>query len=115
MNNGIPKRNQHLALELVRCKVVSKKYSSVRAIMAELGQSDTVLLKALKRGHGIEFDSLREDPTLFFVIDSTTLDEFRRHGVGAPTFLQLFGTARVIDTDEDRALTRWREMMKGDE
>ena len=44
---------------MVGFKVVQKQYSQVRAIFAELGQSDTVLLRALSHGHGITFNTPR--------------------------------------------------------
>ena len=58
------------ALEMVRYNVHSKRYSQIRAIIAEAsGESDTGLRTALKKGHGLEWD-FKEDPEIFWTEDS---------------------------------------------
>lgn len=63
-----------LRLDVIRFKIIAKRYSQIRAVMAEhTGESDTALLRALRNGHGIEFDSLRQDPIIYIVISITYL------------------------------------------
>lgn len=97
-------------LDLVGYKVITKLYSQVRAIFAELGESDTLLLRALRDGHGIEFDSLRTDPALFFVIGSDQIEKLQEAEIDSPTFLQLMGTAEVISLVESDAIAKWKAL-----
>lgn len=92
---------------LLGFKVVAKKYSEVRAIFAELGQSSTTLLRALELGHGIKFDSLKEDPTLYFVVSQEQAEGFAKAGF-SPTMLQTLGTCEVISMTEGAAIARFR-------
>lgn len=103
--------DNHHALDLIGFSVLSKRYSSVRAIFAELGESDTLLLRALKEGHGIEFDSLHTDQELFFVIDQDEVAEFQKFKM-SPTWLQLLGNCRVIALTKEDAIKRFREMIQ---
>lgn len=95
---------------MVGFKVVQKQYSQIRAIFAELGQSDTLLLRALKEGHGITFNSLTENPMLFFVVSQDQVEALKKNGVPAPTFLQLLGTCEVIARSEAQAVARFKAL-----
>lgn len=95
---------------LMGFKVVSKLYSSVRRIFAELGQSDTILLRALKEGHEIEINTLIEDPMLYFIVSQEQLEELKKIGVKSPTFLQIFGTSEIVDRTEAEAIRRFKAM-----
>ena len=101
-------------LELIGYKIISKSYSQVRAIFAELGTSDTELLRALKEGHGIEFDSLHMDPVLHFVVSSQQCELLFANGIPAPTFLQILGSSEVIDLNEENAKGRFEALKKGE-
>lgn len=92
---------------LLGFKVVAKPFSNVRAIFAELGQSSTKLMLALKIGHGIEFDPIEEDPTLYFVVSQEQSDGFAKAGY-EPTLLQLLGTSEVISLSEEAAIAKFR-------
>lgn len=92
---------------LLGFKVVKKQFSAVRAIFAELGQSSTALLKALKIGHGIEIDPVEKDPYLYFVISQEQAEGFARAGY-EPTMLQLLGTSEVISLTEQAAIDKFR-------
>lgn len=94
---------------LVGFKVVKKQYSALRAIFAELGQSDTALKRALKDGHGIEFDVL-DDPDIFFIVSQEQTDGLKTAGVKSPTWLQLLGTSEIAALSEEDAIARYRSM-----
>jgi hypothetical protein len=98
-------------LDLIGFSVMHRPYSKLRDIMSELGESDTILLRALKAGHDIEFDSLHEDPELYFVIDQEEVEEFARFKI-SPTWMQIFGNCRIIALDEQTAIKRFRELMQ---
>jgi hypothetical protein len=103
-----------LQLDLIGYKIVMKLYSQVRMIFAELGESDTLLLRALRDGHGIQFNSLIEDPMLYFVVGSDQMEALKESGAGNPTFLQLLGTCEVIDTNKERAMQRFEKLKRGE-
>lgn len=101
------------AFDIVRYRVHKRPYSSIRAIMAEMGQSDTVLLRGLRELHNIYFDSLREDPMLFFTEDTAQLESLRAEGVTSPTMLQVLLTSIAFsDISEDDVKARWEAAMK---
>lgn len=106
--------------ELVGFKIVTKRWSQVKAIFAETGQPLHVLMRALKEGHGITIidkfepeDDMIDNPFLFFIVSEEQMALMRKHDITAPTFLQLLGTSECIDTNEERLVQRFREM-KGD-
>jgi len=98
-------------LDLVKFRIISKRYSQVRAIMAELGESDTLLLRSLRDGFGIRFDSVKEDPELFFVQDSEQMGLLRESGIGSPTWLQILGTSRMVALSQLDADRKFRELI----
>ena len=105
------KPEEHDEKILVGFKVIKKRYQQVRQIFAELGQSDTALLRALKEGHGIEFDSLRQDPFLYFIVSQEQTEGLKRAGIESPTFLQLLGSSEVIShTSEEDAIAKYLAM-----
>lgn len=69
-NTRLRQQQEPSGYEMVQIRVISKSYSQVRAIVGELGQSDTDLLRGLRECHGINFDSLHVDPTLHIVVSS---------------------------------------------
>lgn len=104
-----------LRLDVIRFKIIAKYYSQIRAIMAEhTGESDTKLKMALKEGHGIEFD-FKDDPLIYVVIDTQQEEHLRESGIANPTFLQLFGTSRILDLDRDRAIERFKRLFDTDD
>lgn len=94
--------------EMIQIRVISKSYSAIRAIVGELGQSDTDLLRGLSECHGVNFDSLHVDPTLHIVVSSQQMQEFADQGV-SPTLLQLILTSEMIALDYDEAIQKWRD------
>lgn len=95
---------------MVGFRVERKRWSQVKALFAELGQSDTALLMALKIGHGIEFDSLRQDPFLHFIISQDQTEGLERAGVPSPTWLQLLGSSEVVSLTHDGAVARFKAL-----
>jgi hypothetical protein len=116
-SNGMPQRGDgELALELVKYRVVSMPYSRMRNILAETGQSDTLLLRALRAGHGIVFDSLRKpDTEIFFVIDSQADRLLKENGVANATWLQVIGTSRGFGLTAAGAVKRFRRAVGADD
>lgn len=103
-------QNNRLAFDLVKVKCISKEYWRVRAIMAELGRSDTDLKLALRDGHGVNLETLTPDTMLHFVVSSQVIEGFRASG-HEPTMLQVLGSAETIsDESADAALEKWRKM-----
>lgn len=106
-------RNGHKvqALKMVNYRVLQKPYSQVRAICAELGTSDTQLLRGLREVHQLEFDTLHDDPMLYIVQDTAQMLEFSKAKVN-PTFLQLILTSKSIGLQEQQAVDHWFEVMR---
>ena len=100
-----------MKLDLLKYRVEHKCYSQIRAVMAELGESDTMLLRALKEGHGLEFDSLTNDPELYFTIDSQQKDGLRNAGITHPTWIQLIGSSQCWAFTEAECKRRFEEMI----
>lgn len=94
---------------LMGFKIIPKLYQSVRAIFAELGQSDTILKRALKEGQDITIDPVLNNPTLFFVVSEQQMDGFKRAGY-EPTMLQLLGSSEVIALSEEEAERKFRSL-----
>lgn len=100
------------ALEMVRYNVHSKRYSQIRAIIAEAsGESDTGLRTALKKGHGLEWD-FKEDPEIFWTEDSQQKAWLTEQGIGSPTNLQIILSSRVFAFTRDEAIRRFEEMIR---
>ena len=106
--NAIRERCKPARLELIGFRIESKRYSQVRAIMAEMGQSDTQLLIALAK-HGIKFNSLT-DPELFFTVSSEQMDSFKSHGIFNPTWFQLCGSSEVWATTREECEKAFRAL-----
>lgn len=100
------------AMEVVRFSVLSKPYSEIRRIIADGAESDTGLLRVLLQAHGIEFDYLREDPEIFYVVSSNQLDELRSMGIKEATEKQILGSCQIFDLDKARAAERFRAMSR---
>lgn len=107
-----PNDSSHLALELVRYRVLEKSYSKWRAIIAELGESDTAFLIALREVHGIAFDKAA-DPMLYVTQDTQQMKGFTDGGLN-PTMLQILLTARVIALSEEEAKAKFERKLKED-
>jgi hypothetical protein len=58
-------------------------------------------------------DNLQENPILFFVVSEEQKMMMAKHAITSPTWLQILGTSEVIDTNEERAVQRFRQL-KGD-
>lgn len=102
--------NQH-ALELIRYRVIAKPYSSWRAIIAELGESDTLFLIALRELHGVYIDK-SEDPMLYVVQDTQQTAMMGQEGVADPTFLQILLTSKAIALTSEESVERWNKAME---
>lgn len=105
--------SSHLALELVRYRVLGKPYSKWRAIVAELGESDTAFLIALREVHGIGI-AKADDPMLYVIQDTQQMREFKDGGLN-PTMLQLLLTSRVIALSEEDAKAKFEKLLKEDQ
>lgn len=114
MNRPRKKNKNTLVLEKIGVNVISKHYSQVRQIMSESlgGSTDTILKRALKEGHGIEF-SITEDPILYFIVSSQQMELLEGAGTREPNMASLLGNAEIIDTDRERALIRFRDAKDG--
>lgn len=104
--------DKHLALELVRFRVLGKPYSKWRAIIAELGESDTTFLIGLREIHGIGI-AKNDDPMLYVVQDTQQMREFKDGGLN-PTMLQILLTSRVIALTEEDAKARFEKLLTED-
>lgn len=100
-------------LDLIGFRIECMRYSRIRAIMAEMGQSDTALLIALAK-HGVKFNSVKEDPELFFSISSEQKDSFAQHGILNPTWFQLIGTSECLSLSRDECERAFRELKEGE-
>lgn len=104
-------KNSHLALELVKFRTLGKPYSKWRAIMAELGGSDTPLLIFLRDEFGILIDK-REDPMLFCINDTQQMKLLLNDGIPSPTILQLMLTSKSWALTEEAAIAKWKAVMQ---
>lgn len=100
-----------LAFDLVKFRVLGKPYSKWRAIIAEMGESDTAFLIGLKQLHGLDIEK-DADPMLYVIQDTQQMDELKRSGVENSTLLQILLTSRVIDTDQAKAEERFRAILE---
>lgn len=105
--------SSHLALELVRYRVLGKTYSKWRAIIEELGESDTNFLRALRDVHGIFIDK-KDDPMLYVIQDTQQMRLFQQDGV-SPTLLQILLTSKVIALSEQEVLDKIEKVLKRDQ
>jgi len=94
---------------MVGFKTLSKKFSTVVSIMAEVFGPETQakLRKALEVGHGITFGP-EDDPDLWFVVSQDQVEALKEHDIPAPTFVQLLGTCEVVGLTEESAINRFR-------
>lgn len=97
-------------LELVRFRVLGKTYSKWRAIIAELGESDTNFLRALKECHGITINK-REDPMLYVTQDTRQMRHFAEAKV-SPTLLQILLTGKVIALTEEECKEKFERQLR---
>lgn len=102
--------SSHLALELVKWRILGKPYDKWRAIIAEMGDSDTNFLRALREVHNIFIDKA-ENPMLYVVQDTQQMRLFTETGV-SPTMLQILLTSKVIALSEQEATERFEKLMK---
>lgn len=100
------------AFDLVKFRVHKRRYSQLRAIISELGESDTMLLRALASIHDIHLNTLTEDPELYFTEDTHQLGLLKEQGVPSPTFLQLTMTSKAFAIDEEECKRRWFAAME---
>lgn len=101
-----------IAFDHIRFRIHRRNYSSIRAIMAETGESDTTLLRGLRDLHGIYFDSLKDDPLIFFTEDTHQLEEMEKTGILNPTVMQVILTSKAFALDEEECKTRWYAAME---
>lgn len=101
INNG--EESGPVKLELVKFRILGKKYSAWRAIMAEAtGESDTLFRMALaKFGIKIETDL---DPFIYIVQDTNQMRELKEQGVANPTMLQLLLSTKWVSLSEQDAI-----------
>lgn len=100
-------------LEIVKYRVLGKPYSKWRAIIAEMGESDTKFLMGLNQLHGIVIKKA-EDPMLYVIQDTAQMAEFASAGVISPTLLQILLTSRSIALSEQGAIERFEKLMRED-
>lgn len=100
-----------LALEMVQYRVLGNPYSKWRAILAETGESDTNFKIGLKELHGLEFETLRDDPMLYITQDTQQMRFLAENGVANPTMLQILMTSRVFALSEEAAHERMQEVL----
>lgn len=98
-------------LEMVRYRILGKPYSSWRAIIAESGESDTVLLISLKRLHGIEIDK-SADTFLYCTQDTNQMQALADQGVPNPTMYQLAMTSKAWGLTEQAAVERMEAILR---
>lgn len=104
-----------LAFDCTGYNVIPKQFSQCKAIFSEIAGGEAMMLRALREGHNINFNSLTEDPLLFFVVDEQMVDMMKRQGIENPTILQLLGSARIVsDVSEQDAINRFDALMKGE-
>lgn len=102
-----------LAFDHIRFRIHRRRYTQIRAIMAESGESDTRLKCGLSALHGITFSGpLDEDREIFFTEDTQQLEELQRNGVPSPTMMQLILTSKAFAFDEEECKNRWFEAME---
>lgn len=112
LNEGQPAQSR-LALEVVRYRVLSKPYSAWRAILAEIGQSDTDFLIALRELHGIKIDK-KTDPQLFLTQDTQQMRILAEEGIERPTMLQILLTAKVFALSEEDCKAKMEKLLRGE-
>lgn len=103
--------SDHLALEMIKFRVLGKPYSKWRAILAELGGSDTSFLVWLREEFGILIDK-RTDPMLFCTQDTQQMKLLLNDGIPSPTMLQIMLTSRSWSDSEEGAKTKWLAVMQ---
>lgn len=103
--------DNHLALELVKYRILGKPYSSWRAILAELGCSDTDFLIFLRKVHNVFIDK-KADEMLFLTQDTQQMRLLLEDGVSSPTMLQIAMTSRAWAKSEEEATEKWMAVMK---
>lgn len=106
--------DSHLAFDLVRYRIHKRRWSSISAILAESGMSDTEMKLGLKTLHNIEWD-FKDDPWLFFSEDTQQRKEFAGNGVTNPTLCQLLLTSRAFGLTEHDCRARFLSLLRGDE
>lgn len=115
LNGGAPSEDNSLKLELVKYRVIGKKYSKWRAIITEAtGESDTLFKIALYQAHNIRIEAT-DDPMVYIIDDTNQRRELREQGVLNPTMLQLLLSTKIISLSEQDALDRmsaWLEAQK---
>lgn len=100
------------AFDLVKFRIHKRQYSQLRAIISELGESDTMLLRALASLHDIHINTFTDDPELYFTEDTHQLGLLREQAVPSPTMLQLALTSKSFSTTEEGAKERWYKAME---
>ena len=111
--NGGQKSDTHLALELVRHRVIGKTYEKWKAIIAETGSSDTMFLVGLRKLHGIAINPIKDGEAMLFVVqDTQQMRALEESGCKNPTLLQILLTTRVISLTEKDATDRWTKIMQ---
>lgn len=100
-----------LNLELVKFRTIGKPYSSWRAILAELGCSDTDFLIFLRKTHDLFIDK-KQDEMLFLVQDTQQMRLLLEDGVPSPTMLQIAMTSRAWAKSAAEAEEKWMAAMK---
>lgn len=107
--------DDQFAMTFVGYRIVEKPYAMVRDIMSEFDESEHILRRALKEGHGIEIDDAPGAVNmLYFVVDQEMCNKLREHRIDHPTLLQLLGCSRVISNTAKDAEERFAAMMHGD-
>lgn len=110
---NIVTEDEKLDLQLVKYRVLGKKYSKWRAIItAGTADSDTMFLFALEKLHGIQINKAK-DPMVFISQDTMQMAELKADGIENPTDLQLLLTSRAISLTEGGCKDRMEAILRG--
>lgn len=110
INNG--EQSGPSKIELVRFRILGKKYSAWRAIITEAtGESDTLFKLGLYQAHNIRIDDPLADPMVYIVQDTAQMRELAEQGVGNPTLCQLLMSTKIIDLSEQGAIDRMNKWL----
>lgn len=111
-------KDDALALDFVGYSILSRPWSSIRAIMAEFCVNPEVLKAALRTGHGVDVQPDIDNglnPIIFFEVDSDMRERLRERRIDNPTMLQLIGTSRVFARTAEECSEKFEALMRGDE
>lgn len=108
-------KDDALALDFVGYSILSRPWSSIKAIMAEFCVNPEVLKAALRIGHGMDVQERidrGENALIFFEIDSDMKARLEQRGIDNPTLLQLVGTSRAFGFTAEECSEKFEALMR---